>query len=72
MTFKSCIDTLGIMKGDFEREVTAFATNAITLWVDFISSVIAAPLPVDDDGNTKGLLALKTQVLKVRVSGTLT
>lgn len=67
MTFKSCIDTLGMMKGDHENEVTQFASTAVHLWINFAAFVIEAPLFAEGNDATKGLLTLKIQILRVGI-----
>lgn len=53
-----------MLAGGHEDEVSAFAQQALDLWVPFIIQVLEAPLPVDEEG-VKGLMTLKVQSIKV-------
>lgn len=57
-----------MLSGGHEDEVSAFAQQALDLWVPFIIQVLEAPLPADEEG-IKGLMTLKVQSIKVIESG---
>lgn len=63
-TFRSCIDTLGMMRGNHGGDIDAFAQEVISLWVPFMTSAIEAPFPPNTDPDSRGLVSLKIQVFK--------
>jgi hypothetical protein len=64
-TFKSCIDTLGMMRGNHGDDIETFAQEAWNLWVSFMIGVLEAPLISTTDQPSKGLVTLKIQVIRV-------
>ncbi|KAI5847418.1 armadillo-type protein, partial [Tricharina praecox] len=64
-TFKSCIDTLGMMRGNHGDEVDTFAQEAMNLWMPFLTSVLETPIAWSQDGNAnRGLVSLKIQAIR--------
>lgn len=53
-----------MLAGGHEDEVSAFAQEALNLWVPFIIQVLEAPLPANEE-DIKGLMTLKVQSIKV-------
>ncbi|KAA8901428.1 armadillo-type protein [Sphaerosporella brunnea] len=63
-TFKSCIDTLGMMRGSHGDAIDAFAREAWTLWMPFMIGALEAPIASASDEVSKGLVTLKIQVIR--------
>ncbi|KAI5813349.1 armadillo-type protein [Pyronema omphalodes] len=63
-TFKSCVDTLGMMRGSHGTEIETFAQEAFHLWASFMTSVLDAVLSSTSDENARGLVTLKIQVIR--------
>ncbi|KAK5455936.1 hypothetical protein LTS15_005254 [Exophiala xenobiotica] len=71
--FRSCFEMLEMVMGDHGAAVKAFLDESMKTWMPFFMDILKAPLPVSDssavaidqnDGNFRGLVALKVQVVK--------
>ncbi|KAF8241684.1 ARM repeat-containing protein [Wilcoxina mikolae CBS 423.85] len=63
-TFKSCVDTLGMMRGNHGEDINAFAQEVLNLWAPFMANVLEAQLPPTTEESSKGLVTLKIQVIR--------
>ena len=72
--FRACFDTIEMMYQNDQGSIQQFLQEAFDAWSPFFIDVIKAPLPQipndaepdnSDSGSWRGLVALKTQVVKV-------
>jgi hypothetical protein len=72
--FRSCFEMLEMVMGDHGAAVKAFLDESMKTWMPFFMDILKAPWPPSDssavaidqnDGNFRGLVALKVQVVKV-------
>jgi hypothetical protein len=69
--FRSCFEMLEMVMGDHGAAVKAFLDESMKTWMPFFVETLKEPLSRtgasvnQDDGNLRGLVALKVQVVKV-------
>lgn len=73
LVFRGCWDILDIVKGEYKKEVKAFAEECLGTWLPFFERIIKSPLPERSPNEDSqhdswyGPMALKTQVIKILI-----